>query len=209
MCCICSCTNQNTSTQDPRFAKITEGMLLFQDLNCGPLCDAIEAVTEGRNGRDFSHCGMVIKHGDSLVVIEAIGSEVQASSLEKFFARSGDTAQVKNIVAAQLKSKYTELNKFAAKYALQQVGKKYDDVFDLNDDNFYCSELFYKAYKSANGNKDFFAPQPMTFKDPKTLAFFPAWIDYYKELGTPIPEGKPGLNPGGISRDERLEIIDL
>jgi uncharacterized protein YycO len=200
---------EKTTKQNPRFAQITEGTLLFQDLNCGALCDAIETVTEGKDGRDFSHCGMVIKHGDSLVVIEAIGNEVQANTLENFFARSGDSIAIKNVVAAKLKPEYASLNKFAAKYAVQQIGKKYDDVFNIQDDNFYCSELFYKAYKAANGNKDFFQLQPMTYKDPKTQNYFPAWVDYYKGLNAPIPEGLPGINPGGISRDERLEIINL
>jgi Permuted papain-like amidase enzyme, YaeF/YiiX, C92 family len=207
---LASCGNTSPTTkQNPRFSKITEGTLLFQDLNCGPLCDAIEAVTDGKDGRDFSHCGMVIKHGDSLVVIEAIGKQVQASTLEKFFARSGDSISTKNIIAAKLKPQYESLNKYAAKYAVQQIGKKYDDLFNIEDDNFYCSELFYKAYKAANGNQDFFTLQPMTYKDPKTQTFFPAWVDYYKELNAPIPEGQPGLNPGGISRDERLDFINL
>ena len=72
------CT-ENRNTQ----IKLKAGDLLFQDLNCGPLCDAIEAVTEGENGRDFSHCAMVISINDSLKVIEAIGQQVQINSLEE------------------------------------------------------------------------------------------------------------------------------
>jgi hypothetical protein len=47
----------------------------------------------------------------------------------------------------------------------------------------------------------------MTFIDPATGKFFPAWVDYYAELGIPIPEGKPGLNPGGMSREDCVQIV--
>ena len=53
--------------------ELREGDLLFQNLNCGALCDAIETVTEGVDGKDFSHCGIVVELNDSLKVIEAIG----------------------------------------------------------------------------------------------------------------------------------------
>ncbi|MHC4724324.1 MAG: hypothetical protein ACYS9V_08765 [Planctomycetota bacterium] len=36
-----------------------EGDLLFQDLDCGPLCDAIEKVTTGYQGSNFSHVGIL------------------------------------------------------------------------------------------------------------------------------------------------------
>ena len=47
----------------------------------------------------------------------------------------------------------------------------------------------------------------MTFKSPVTKQFFPAWEDYYNELQKPIPEGKPGINPGVISRSDKIIII--
>ena len=81
---------------------IQEGDLLFQDLDCGPLCDAIEAVTEGVNGKDFSHCAMVVKINDSLKVVEAIGDQVQVITLHDFFARSGDTASIQNITVGRV-----------------------------------------------------------------------------------------------------------
>jgi hypothetical protein len=49
----------------------------------------------------------------------------------------------------------------------------------------------------------------MTFKDPNTHAFFPAWVDYYQQLKQDIPEGKPGINPGLISRSNKIQIIPI
>ena len=52
-----------------------------------------------------------------------------------------------------------------------------------------------------------FQLQPMTFNDPDTGQPFPIWVDYYEKLGVKIPEGEPGLNPGGISRSAFIEIV--
>ncbi len=188
---------------------IQEGDILFQNLDCGELCDAIENVTEGVDGKDFSHCSLVIKDKDSLKVVEAIGGNVQINSLQNFFKRSGDTASVKNITVARVKTKFKNLLPNAENFARQQVGKPYDDEFIMNNGKWYCSELLYEAFKQANNNNDFFTLAPMTFKDPKTKAFFPAWIKYYQDLHAEIPEGKPGINPGLMSRNENIEIIKV
>ena len=47
----------------------------------------------------------------------------------------------------------------------------------------------------------------MTFKDPETDSIFPIWKNYFKELNVPIPEGKDGLNPGGMSTSKYIDII--
>ena len=188
---------------------LEEGDLLFQDLNCGELCEAIEAVTEGINGKDFSHCAMVVKINDTLKVVEAIGDHVQVNSLKHFFARSGDTATMQNITVGRVLEEYQPLIAIAALKAQEYVGQPYDDVFLMDNNRWYCSELLFEVFKKANGNKDFFALNPMTFKDPKTNAFFPAWIDYYQQLKQEIPEGKPGINPGLISRSDKIRIVPI
>ncbi len=197
------------SCQQPVHNELREGDLLFQDLNCGSLCDAIEAVTEGVNGKDFSHCAMVVSINDTLKVIEAIGGEVQVNSLKTFFIRSGDTISIQNITIGRPKKEYEALIPKAVAYAIQQIGQPYDDEFLLNNNKLYCSELLYESFKAANNNHDFFVLQPMTFKDPETNDFFPAWVDYYQALQEPIPEGEPGINPGLISRSGKIEIIRI
>lgn len=183
-----------------------EGDLLFQNLNCGPLCDAIEAVTEGVDDKDFSHIGLVVRIHDSLRVLEAIGSEVQATPVNVFFARSGDTGTVRNITLGRLKKAYQPLIPEAVSFAQSQIGKAYDDDYLMNNGKWYCSELIYEAFKKANKGQEIFLLKPMTFKDPKTGIFFPAWVDYYKNLGIDIPEGKPGINPGLMSQSANLDI---
>jgi hypothetical protein len=188
---------------------LEEGDLLFQNLDCGPLCDAIETVTEGIDGKDFSHCAMVVSINDTLQVVEAIGDKVQINSLKNFFARSGDTASIQNITIARVRQNFRPLIANAANYAKQQIGQPYDNEFLLENGKWYCSELLHEAFKEANNQNDFFGLEPMTFKDPKTNKFFQAWIDYYNKLNLVIPEGQPGINPGLISRSDKIQIINI
>ena len=205
-CCGTLAISCNTSHATKN---LKEGDLLFQNLNCGDLCDAIETVTQGVDGKSFSHCAVVVNIHDTLKVVEAIGKKVQVNSLRNFFARSGDTANIENVTVGRVKSNYENLLPKASLNAQKLVGQPYDDVFLLNNGSWYCSELLYEVFKEANDEKDFFVLAPMTFKDPKTKAFFPAWQTYYKDLGKEIPEGQAGINPGLISRSNKIEIIAI
>jgi hypothetical protein len=206
--CYCStlapsCKHTTHSNQ------LQQGDLLFQNLNCGELCNAIEAVTEGVNGNDFSHCAMVININDTLKVIEAIGDKVQVNSIKNFFARSGDTSAIENITVGRVKHQYENLLASATTQANLLTGQPYDDEFLLNNNKWYCSEMLYEVFKKANDQKEFFELEPMTFKDPATNNYFPAWINYYKQLNIEIPEGKMGTNPGLISRSNKIQIIKI
>lgn len=183
-------------------AKLQDGDLLFQDMDCGPLCDAIEAVTEGYKGNDFSHMGMVYHRNDTIFIIEAAGKAVRLSTLEKF---SKNTQ--KPMLIGRLKKKYKKLIPDAIAFSLKQMGVPYDEEYVYDNGSYYCSELIYDAFKAANNNKPFFQLFPMTYKQPGTNDFFPAWIDYYKAINKPIPEGQPGCNPGGMSTSDKIEII--
>jgi hypothetical protein len=136
-------------------------------------------------------------------VIEAIGEGVVVTSLQDFVRRSS------KIQVARFKQADNAFLQRAIRFAISLKGKPYDEVFLLNNDRYYCSELLYEAFKAANYGKAVFELSPMTFKEPNTHEYYPVWVDYYSKLKCPIPEGKPGLNPGGISRSSKLELIDV
>jgi hypothetical protein len=190
-------------------SSLQTGDLLFQNLDCGELCDAIEAVTTGVDNKDFSHCAIVVTINDSLKVVEAIGGKVQTNTLHNFLVRSGDTVALKNITVGRVKPEFAPLIPAATAFAQQQVGQPYDDEFMMDNGKWYCSELLYASFKVANGQQDFFLLAPMTFKSPHTKTYFPAWITYYKQLNKPIPEGELGINPGAISRSAHIEIVPM
>jgi hypothetical protein len=198
----------NACKQKPE-PKVQVGDMFFQQIECGPLCDAINKVTDGLHGKDYNHCALVVPLAqDSLVVIEAIGSQVHYTSLDTFFARVGDTKDsLKNTLHMRLKAPYKPLIAAASANSKQYLGQPYDDIFLLNNNKMYCSEVIYEAFKSANKEQPLFDCQPMTYKDPETKEFFPPWVDYFKSYQAAIPEGELGINPGLISRSNKLEEV--
>ncbi len=184
-----------------------EGDILFQDGDCGDFCDAIRAVTAGYQGREFSHNGIVLKEAGKLYVLEAISKGVSKTPLDSFLNRHSDENGNPNVLVGRLKPTYRHLIPAALAEAKNQLGKPYDAVFDLFNEAYYCSELIHLPLQKANLGNPVFEIRPMTFKDPETGEFFPVWIAYFEKLGTEIPEGKPGLNPGGMSLDPAIDII--
>lgn len=178
------------------------GDLIFQNLDCGDMCDAIEQVTEGYAGNKFSHVGLVNRMGKTITVIEAVGVGVRMIPLDSFLKRTNNKMYV-----GRVKKQYTRFIKKAVTFSVKQIGKSYDDAFIYDNGKYYCSELIYDAFQYANHNKPFFRLEPMTFKKPGSTEYFPVWVDYYKKLGVAIPEGKPGCNPGGLSRSDKIEIV--
>ena len=203
---LTGCSAQPAPTSDPGVA-LHPGDLLFQDLDGNPLCDAIEAVTTGCGNTRLSHVAMVVDTQPQVTLVEAVGSGVKLTPLSQFLLRSHDAAGHPKVLVGRLRQEYRDLIPQAVTYAKAQLGKPYDKPFTMGEDSFYCSELIYFAFLHADHGKPVFSTAPMTFKDPATGNFFPTWVDYYQKLGTPIPEGQPGLNPGGMSRDSCITII--
>jgi hypothetical protein len=200
------CT-QSAFEQENSFA-LQPGDLLFQDLDSGPLCDAIEKVTTGFGGMNFSHLGIAPKDDSgNFVVIEAVSSGVEATALQSFLSRSFDDQHQPKVAVGRLKRPYRHLIPPAIKEANALKAKPYDKVFAIDNDVYYCSELIYEIFLRANNNNPLFSLQPMTFKDPSTGEILSAWKDYFSELSASLPEGQPGINPGGISRSRFLNII--
>ncbi|MCF8461853.1 MAG: hypothetical protein K9G46_14100 [Flavobacteriales bacterium] len=208
ICCLTfQATAQEAKLTDSKTFKFQTGDLLFQDLDCGGLCTAIETVTEGVDGKSFSHLGLVHIYNDSIVVIEAIGKNVQVTPIKVFVNRNLDEVGNPKVIVTRLVDDNAFFTKKTLDFAVAQLGMPYDDAFLYDNGSYYCSELIYDAFKAANDDQPFFELTPMTFKDPATNEMFPVWVEYYAELGIPIPEGELGCNPGGISRSEKLKVV--
>ena len=187
--------------------ELKPGDILFQDLDCGPFCESIETVTPGINGAELSHCGIVIMENKQLKVIEAGGKGVVITDMDSFLTRARDGKFKPKVLVGRVKDWSENDLQQAIAISKTYLGKPYDHLFDLENDSLYCSELVYYSY--LENDKPIFETQPMTFKDPKTNELFSLWVDYYKEMNQPIPEGKLGLNPGGITLSDKIEIVHV
>ena len=184
---------------------IQEGDLFFQDLDSSPLCDAIEKVTHSVNNKNFSHVGICIIENSELFILEAFTNGVGIIKVEDFLERSLNKDGDPKVSIGRLKPKYKYLIKPALQKGKSLIGKEYDDLFIINNDKYYCSELIYNIF--LNSDHNLFKLEPMTFKNPDSNYFMQIWIDYFNDLSSKIPEGMPGLNPGGISRSKSINIV--
>lgn len=183
------------------------GDLLFQDLDCGPLCEAIEAVTQGARGAKLSHVAMVTEIGASPRAIEAHALGVAEIGLDEFLARSRDREGRPKVLVGRLGASFLRLIPAAVRAARERLGKPYDEAFRMNNGAYYCSELLYDAFLEANDGRPVFELEPMTFRDPATGETAAVWAEYFQKRGEPVPEGLPGLNPGGMSTSPVLSVV--
>ncbi len=183
--------------------KLESGDIVFQYIPCGDLCIAIAEVTPCAPGRPFNHCGIVVKEGYSISILEAIGKNVHATPLAAFLKR--DTSAL--LYIGRLSKSSGVQNDDVIKRARALAGRPYDDVFLPGDSALYCSELVYEAYR--NNGKPVFSLSPMTFKSPGTGNTFPAWAEYYNEIGQAIPEGVPGINPCAIANAQNIRLLSF
>lgn len=183
------------------------GDLLFQDLDCGDLCDAIESVTMGYNNASFSHVGIVqLAKNGSVQVLEAIGDSVHMTPLDKFLNRQLDAENKPKVVVGRLKEPFQKFIPEALKAGHHLRGKPYDNAFNMANDAYYCSELIYEIFRVATKDYDFFRLYPMTYNHPNTGKTMQVWVEYFQKLKIKVPEKEPGLNPGSISRSNKLKI---
>lgn len=182
---------------------LADGDFIFQDLDC-PLCEAIESVTTAYNGYSFSHVGLVKRTEDKIYVGEAISSGVQWTPLDIFVSRSMEEG-TPQLLVMRLKEEAQNLIPGAIQFIEENQDAAYDSIYVYGDDKYYCSELLYDAF--AVGDAPLFRLEPMTFKAKESTRFLPVWIAYYEGMNREIPEGRPGINPGGISQSPLLEPI--
>ncbi len=186
---------------------LKEGDLLFQDLNCGPLCDAIEEVTPDYHGMHFSHVGILHFIDNKWVVIEAYDG-VGIVSLSQFLNRSKDSLGKPLVRVGRLKPAYQSQIALAMINAYGAIGLPYDDDFLPNNGKYYCSEFVRDVFVN-DRNDTLFSNKPMTYKRPGESAFQPVWAKYFEDKKQAIPQGVPGINPGLMTKSDKIQMLSL
>lgn len=182
------------------------GDILFQDGSKNDFNDAVKNVTQSWDGRHFSHCGVVAQIGDSILVIEAIDAGVVLTPFDKFLDRNRDSKGNPKVVIGRLNDSLRNCIPAGIEYAKTKLGAGYDHAFSFVNDKYYCSELVYFMFK--HKGKYVFDTNKMTFKNASG-EFDKGWVEHFKKINAPIPERKEGINPGGISKSDKIKIVKV
>lgn len=181
--------------------KLQSGDILFRGATSEQISMAIDQVTQTSGETHFSHVGLVEVTDTGVLVLHAFPEGGTCIvSLNEFLHPKGDSVRV---IAYRLKKEWQKAIPAAIRKAHQMLGKPYNFSYIMSDTTHYCSEFIYLAFAADS----VFSLEPMTFKDPKTRNFPPAWMEYYQKLGIEIPEGKPGCNPNGLAASGKLERL--
>ncbi len=182
------------------------GDFLFQDSDC-TLCQAIENVTDGYDGYNFSHVGMVVEENGAFYVIEAIEKGVVKTPIQTFLDRSKDADGNPKVLQMRLENEYKKDIPAIVQALESHLGTPYDALFLPDNGTYYCSELLYDAVCGVMKDRCVFQLQPMTYIDPGTGKTDAIWLNYFHQKGVDVPEGIPGINPGLMSRSEALVSV--
>lgn len=170
-----------------------EGDVVFQSLPRGDLVDAIEGITRS----PFSHCGVVMKNADGRwVVHEAIGV-VRETPLYLWVVR-GRGGRLDAWRWREMGGR----SPLALKAGLEKYsGRNYDYRYAPGDDEIYCSELVFKAYRDAYGAE---LGEWETLGDLNWRPF----EAFIREMeGGPLPLERPMITPVGVTRSAALEKV--
>jgi hypothetical protein len=185
----------------------SHGDLLFTQIGAGD--NAISAVTEGYRGARVNHVGVILINNKGTFVLEAFPPEVRVTQVDVHLKRSQDAQMKPRYICARLNEPYTKLIAPAVEYGLSRRNIPYDELYLTDASALYCSELVVDMFRFANADEVFFPEKPMSFRSPFTGDILPAWTAYYRQFGMEVPDGEPGSNPGDISKDSRLTIIEI
>jgi Permuted papain-like amidase enzyme, YaeF/YiiX, C92 family len=121
-----------------------DGDIVFQSLPHMDLVDAIEGISNS----PWSHCGVVVYEQHRWLVVEAIG-KVRKTPLSLWImrGRKGHFEAYRTTLALPSGDEplHAALN--------HCLGRPYDLHYAPGDDEIYCSELVYDAYRDAYGVK--------------------------------------------------------
>lgn len=89
--------------------------------------------------------------------------------------------------------------------ALEHLGKPYDDLYMIDTQEIYCSELVQLSYVNGSGQR-LFPLINMSFHDQQGH-ILDYWREHYAKRGMAVPEGALGTNPAQIARYPAVEIL--
>lgn len=187
----------------PEKKNLQTGDLLFQQTACSEMSQAITSATHRKQEINFTHVGIFIRNGADSVLEASSEGGVKMSSLSDFLEKSAKSEGQPLVVAMRLKDT-TGVHQ-SIEYARKLLGAEYDFGFLPDNGKFYCSELVWEAYRDVQGRR-LFRAHPMNFRNEDgTMPSY--WVELFRGLNQPIPEGVKGTNPNDLSKEEKLKEV--
>lgn len=169
-----------------------EGDIVFQSLPRNALVDVIEAVTES----SYSHCGIVDFLDGEWVVHEAY-DRVETTPLATFLDRGRNDG----FAVYRLKQEFREAVPRILESTQPMLGRQYDAWYRMDDRRIYCSELIFKAYRSATGE------ELGTLVRIGDLRWKPFEETIVQLAEGPVPVGRVVITPKHIALAPQLELV--
>jgi hypothetical protein len=167
------------------------GDILFQSLPHNRLVDAIEGSTDA----PFSHCGILMQRDGKFVVLEAIGP-VKETPLGDWI----DRGRFGGFATFRFKEKYQTRVDEGIREAEKYLGRRYDVHYSFDNDEIYCSELVFVAFKKV------FGEDLGRVRKLGDLNWGP-YVDVIFEIEGGLPKTREMITPEDLSEAGQLEQI--
>ncbi|UWX66771.1 YiiX/YebB-like N1pC/P60 family cysteine hydrolase [Empedobacter stercoris] len=196
-----SCTKAKITTEKKHVSikNIQNGDLIFVGALTEELSGAISRATKISDQTNFDHVGLIEKTTDSIFVLHAapMGGS-QREEIHHFY--NAQTEKNNQIVIYRLKKEVQSTIPNAIVKAKTMLGKPYNWLYILNDDELYCSDFVERAFR----DDQVFELIPMNFKNKETGIIDDFWVNFYRKKGKEVPQDEPGTNPNQLATSEKL-----
>ena len=160
-----------------------------------------EATVHDATALPIYHVAIATWLNGSLYALEAIDKGVVLTPYDKFCER---TLSKGGMVIGRLKDR-SGIDQSVSN-AMEHLGKPYDDLYMIDTQEIYCSELVQLSYVNGRGQR-LFPLINMSFHDAQghILGY---WREHYEKHGMAVPEGALGTNPAQIAANPAIEILN-
>lgn len=198
----------------PREDWLQTGDLIFvgipadYDLDSDSMDSAITAATGGQTGINLIHTAIaeVDGEGRTWIIDATIKHGVDRHPLDTFltdFTLKDGSLPVFEI----MRLKDDSPAEASVERAKQYLGLPYDVYFLPDNGAMYCTELVQESYLTPDG-EPIFHTTPMNFLNPDgEMPVY--WEQLFARLGEPVPQGVPGTNPQGMSKEPALRQVNV
>lgn len=179
--------------------QVLEGDLLFAYSSTAGRAIS-DATVHDSTALPIYHVAIATWVGDKLYALEAIDEGVVLTPYDKFQERSTSKG---GMLIGRLHDR-SGVDQSVSN-AMEHLGKPYDDLYMIDTQEIYCSELVQLSYVNGKGQR-LFPLINMSFHNAQGR-ILDYWREHYAKYGMAVPEGALGTNPAQIANDPAIEII--